>query len=174
MTSLANYSQNSVNNPTAALSPIRNAGLQGINQQYAAVPDQVARSMASRGYGSSGAMGNAMFNTNLARAGSVAGLEGQLAQMGLQNQQFGASLGNQLLNTGKGSASDAYGTTWNKGTGMGTSTTPNTSLASGLLGAGSALGNLGNLAGLYGLLNSMGGVGGGGGILGTGGGLNWP
>jgi hypothetical protein len=160
MSALQGYSAQSMQNPMAALAPIRNAGLQGINQQYAGVPDQVSRAMASRGYGSSGAMGNAMFNTNLQRAGAASGLEGQLATMGQQQSQFGASLGNQLLNTGKGSASDAYGTNWNKGTGTGTSTSPDMSLSNGLLSGGNSMTNLSSLSSLYAIINAMKGSGG--------------
>ncbi len=152
MSSLANYSQQSTANPTAALAPIRNAGLQNINTTYAGVPGQVTRQMASRGYGSSGAMGSGMFNTNLARANSVAGMEGQLANMGQQQSQFGASLGNQLLNTGRGSMSDAFGSNYSTGRTLGTTTTPNNATAAGLLAGGSALGNL---AQLFGALSGM-------------------
>lgn len=154
MTSLANYSTQSTTNPTAALAPIRNAGLQQINSTYAGVPAQVSRQLAARGYGSSGSAGNAMYQTNLQRANAASGLEGQLAQMAQQQGQFGASLGSQLLSVGKGSASDAYGTTWNKGSMTGTSTSPGNELAGGLLGAGGALGDLSKLFGLLSLKGS--------------------
>jgi hypothetical protein len=140
MSQMLGYSQTAMNNPTAALAPIRNAGLQSINQTYASAPGQVAKQMAARGYGSSGSMGNAMLNANLARTGAVSNFEGQLAQEGIQNQQFGAGLGMQMLNGLKGSSST--NTTSSSGSSNGTSTGPDTSLASGLLGAGSGLGNL--------------------------------
>lgn len=134
-------------NPTAAMSPIRNAGLQGINQAYASVPGQVAKQMASRGYGSSGAAGNAMYSTNLARAGAVSGLEGQLANMGLQQSQFGAGLGEQLLNSLKGTTASTSGTSSMSGTSSGSQTQPGPSIFSSLLGSAAGIMGLGGALG---------------------------
>lgn len=164
MQMLQAYSSKSMSDPTAALAPIRNAGLQGINQSYAAVPGQVAQQLASRGYGSSGAMGDAQYKVGLARAGAAAGLEGQLATQGIQQQQFGASLGQQLLNSLKGSSTSTSGTSSSStaGTSNEVDTKPGPSIFSsiaGLMGtiAGAATG-VGGLGGLFG-----GGGGGGGG-----------
>src|ERR1035441_1164978 len=110
MGQLGDYSTNSMNNPTAMLAPIRNSGLSNINQEYNGVPQQVTQQLASRGFGSSGATGEDLYTVANAKSGAQANLEGQLAQLGVQQSQFGASLGEQLLNTGKGSTSTSTGT----------------------------------------------------------------
>lgn len=158
--------------PTAALAPIRNAGLQGINETYAGVPQQVTQQLANRGYGSSGATGDALYKVGLSRAGAVSGLEGQLATQGIQQQQFGASLGEQLLNSLKGTSStgttsgSTSGTTTTDGSTTGTQTQPGPSIFSsiaGLMGtiagAATGVGGLGSLAG--GLFGGGAGSGGG-------------
>lgn len=148
MQMLQAYSSQSMTDPTAALAPIRNAGLQAINQSYAAVPGQVAQQMANRGYGSSGSMGDAQYKVGLARAGAASGLEGQLATQGIQIQQNGASLGQQLLNSLKGSTTSASGTTSGatssntSGSSNETDTTPGPSIF------GSIAGLMGTVAGL--------------------------
>jgi len=101
---LLQYSGDSINNPTGALAPIRNAGLDSINRTYADIPNQVASQAARRGYGSSGALGSSLYKVGLARAGAASDLEGQLATQGIQQSQFGAGLGEQLLNLTKGTS----------------------------------------------------------------------
>ena len=149
---LLSYGQNSVANPSALLDPLRQAGLQGINASFAPIPQQIARQMASRGYGSSGAMGDAMVNANIARAGQASNLEGQLAQSAIQQQQFGASLSQSLLNAFKGTSTSSSSSGSSSGTSQGTSTTPNTMASNGLLGLGSGLTNL---AGIMAFLNAQ-------------------
>jgi hypothetical protein len=131
MTNLLNYSSTSMSNPTAALKPVENAGLNSINQTYATAPATVAKNMASRGYGSSGTMGDAMFNTGLARAGAVSNFEGGIATDAINQQNFGASLGEQLLNTGKGTST--------------TGTSNSTSTQTSTPGLGDILGSLASL-----------------------------
>lgn len=154
MQQLLAYGNQSMTDPTAGLAPIRNAGLQQINQAYSGVPGQVAQQMASRGYGSSGKMGDAMYKTNLARAGSVSGLEGQLANMGIQQQQYGASLAEQLLNSLKGTSNTTTGTTYGtsnqQGTSSGSQTQPGPSIFSSMLGLGSTLLGIPGLGNLFG------------------------
>jgi len=128
MQQLLGYSNKSMTDPMGAMAPMRNAGLQNINASYANVPGQISSQMASRGYGSSGAMGDAMLKTNLARAGAQSGFEGQLAQMGQQQQQYGSGLAQQLLNSMKGTTTTADGTTSSSGTNSGTETKPGPSI----------------------------------------------
>jgi len=157
MQSLLSYSQQSMTDPTAAMAPMRNAGLANINQSYANVPGQVSSQMASRGYGSSGTMGDAMLKTNLARAGSQSNFEGQLAQMGQQQQQYGSGLAQQLLNSLKGTTTTANGTTSSSGTSSGTETKPGPSIFSSLIGGISKLTGLGSVLGGFGGGGSSGG-----------------
>ena len=158
MQSLLGYSNQSMTDPMAAMAPMRNAGLQNINASYANVPGQISSQMASRGYGSSGAMGDAMLKTNLARAGAQSGFEGQLAQMGQQQQQYGSGLAQQLLNSMKGSTTTADGTTSSSGTHSGTETKPGPSIFSSILGLAGSVGGLIASGGM----SALGGGGGGG------------
>jgi len=134
MNNLLNYSSTSMSDPTAALKPIQNAGLNSINQTYATAPGTVAQQMAKRGYGSSGTMGDAMFNTGLARANAVSNFQGSLATDAINQQNFGATLGEQLLNTGKGTSTTGDTTS--------NSNTNSTQTSSGL---GDILGSLASL-----------------------------
>lgn len=134
MRQLMAYGQQSMQNPMQAMAPIRNAGMQAINATYAQVPNQLSSQMARRGYGSSGTMGNAMLSSNLARANAVSGLEGQLATQGIQQQQYGAGVGQNILNMMRGTTTSSTGTTSMSGTSSGTQTQPGPSLFSQILG----------------------------------------
>jgi hypothetical protein len=130
MNQLLSYSSNSMNNPQAMFAPIQNAGLQAINSSYAAVPGQVAAQMAARGYGSSGSAGQAMYNANLSRANAVSGFQGNLADQEINQENAGASLGEQLLNTGKGTS--VTGTTSGTTSADSSTNTNSTTTTSGL------------------------------------------
>jgi hypothetical protein len=146
------YGTQSMTDPTSTLAPMRKAGLQQINQAYSSVPGQVTQQMARRGYGSSGAMGDEMYRTGLARAGAVSGLEGQLADRGIQQQQFGASLSDQLMQALRGTDSSTSGTTSMTSKTSGTQVQPGPSIFSSLMGG---------IAGLSGMLMGLPTTGGG-------------
>src|ERR1035441_1939075 len=99
-----------MNNARSMVAPIRISGLSNINQLDNGVPQQVPQQLASRGFGSSGATGEDLYTVANAKSGAQANLEGQLAQLGVQQSQFGASLGEQLLNTDRKSTSTSTGT----------------------------------------------------------------
>jgi len=61
--------------------------------------------MAARGYGSSGAMGNSLYKVALGRGGQLSDLEGQLAQAAINQRNFGAGLGQNLVSMLRGSTS---------------------------------------------------------------------
>lgn len=143
MDSLQNYSTQSMSNPTAQLAPIQNAGLDQINQQYASVPNTVSTQLASRGYGSSGLMGNSLTQVANAKAGAMSSFNGQLASDAVQQSQFGGTLANQLLNTGKGSSGTSTGFSDGSSSSDGSSdTTQNPSLWSDIGGIAKLLGGL--------------------------------
>jgi hypothetical protein len=119
MNQLLAYSSNSMSNPAQMFAPIQNAGLQSINSSFAAVPGQVSAQMASRGYGSSGAAGDAMYQANLSRANAVSGFQGTLANDEINQMNAGASLGENLLNTGKGTSTTSSSDSTNSGTSTG-------------------------------------------------------
>lgn len=156
MNQLAGYSTQSMTNPSAQLQPIQNAGLDQINQAYSTAPQVAATQLASRGYGSSGAMGNTLYQAANAKAAAQSNFNGQIAGDAVQQGQFGATLANQLLNTGKGTSTS--GTT--SGTSSGTSSSAGTSDTTQ---TPSILSSLGSLAGMLLSGSGLGLFGGGGG-----------
>ena len=100
-----------MNDPSAGLQPITNAGTEAINSSYGNIPQVISSQMAKRGYGSSGSMGNTMYQTNLARLGSIGQLQGQMAQLASQRQMQSGSLMDQLLSTQVGSSGTSKTTT---------------------------------------------------------------
>lgn len=145
MDQLAGYSTDSMNNPGAGLAPIKNAAIDNVNRNYMSVGSRLNKGFASRGYGSSGSLGDSMLQTEFARAGDLTGLEGQFADRAIGQKNFGASLGTQLLGFGRGSSSE------------GSSTGPDMSMSNGLLSGGNALENLSRLLMLGNVLKGGGG-----------------
>ena len=129
-------------------------GIDTINQQYAQMPGQVSQQLAARGFGQSGKLGTAMYNTANARSTAQSGWQSQMAQLVSSRQMQGASLADQLLNANRGSTT--------------TTTGPNTSMANGLMTAGNGLSNLSTLLMLQSVLGGGNGasttLGGGGNI----------
>ena len=150
MGQLASYSSSSMSNPSAQLAPIRNAGLDQINQSYASAPDTVTQQLASRGYGSSGLEGNSLVQVANAKAGAESGFEGQLANSAIQQSQYGASLANQLLNTDKGTSTQgAYNGSTNGQSNSNSSTTQTPSILNTISGLASLLLTGGGALGLF-------------------------
>jgi len=134
MDKLSAYSTDSMTNGGGqALTTMKNNSIDQVNRNYMGAPARLSSQFASRGYGSSGDFGNSLYQTEYQRQGQLSGLESQYAQMGLNQQNTGANLGEQLLNFGKGSTS------------TGTGTTPDTSTQNGFLSAGNGLSNLSTL-----------------------------
>ncbi len=115
------------------------------------VPTRLSSQFASRGYGSSGSFGNSLYNTEYQRQGDLTGLQSKFAQMGLDQQNFGAGLNEQLLNFGKGQTTTSNG--------------PDTSTGNALMSGGNALSNLSQLLMFQNVLK---GGGGSSGVTGTG------
>ena len=93
-----------IQNPSAGLAPQKTAAIQNVNQAYAPMGDNLMEQLAARGFGRSGQAGVGMRNIALGRAGAVAGLEPQFAQMALQRQMGGMSLAESLLGLNRGSS----------------------------------------------------------------------
>lgn len=136
-----------MDSPEAGFAPIRQAGLDNINRAYASAPMRVSSQLASRGYGSSGNVGNSLYRNELARGGAMSDFEGQLATSAINQKNVGASLGQQLLNSGRGSTT--------------TGTGPGTGLSDGLATGGNALSDLSRLLSFNNFLKPQGGGGGG-------------
>lgn len=148
MDQLSSYSNNAMSNGGGqAVTTMKNTALDANNRNYSKVASRMASTFGARGYGSSGSFGNTEFNTEMSRAGDASNLEGVFAKMGLDQQNFGATLGQNLLNFGKGSTT--------------TGTTPDTSAQNGFMSAGNGLSNISSMLMLSKLLKGGGGGGGG-------------
>jgi hypothetical protein len=99
---LMGYSQNLMSDPGKGLEPIRTAGADRINRRYQSMPGKISQNMASRGYGSSGEMGNTMYQTEFARSGEMSDLEELMSKLMLDQQNKGATIGQNLLQMGRG------------------------------------------------------------------------
>jgi hypothetical protein len=108
--------------PSAGLEPLKTAAISGINHTYQGIPERINESFASRGYANSGFIPKALATSEISRAGDVARLEPQFAQMALDRDQQSIvdSLG--LLNSGRGITNSV--------------TTPSNSLGAGIATAG--------------------------------------
>lgn len=149
MSQLQNYSTSAIQGPDAGLKPMKTAATDSINRNYAKAPMRLASNFASRGYGSSGSFGDSMFNTEMSREGDLSDLEGKFAGMALDQKNKGASLGEQLLQMGRGSTT--------------TGTGPNMATGNGLMSAGNGLENISTMLMMSKLLKGGGGSAPGGG-----------
>jgi hypothetical protein len=91
------------NDPLGGLGSIQTAGMQQINSSYQDAPRLMTRLLASRGYGSSGNMGDALYKTNLARLGALNSYQGTIANLASSRQMNAAQILNSMLGTQVGS-----------------------------------------------------------------------
>lgn len=108
---LLNFGTGVMNDPSAGLQPIQQAGMEQINSSYGNIPQVISASMAKRGYGSSGSMGDAMYKAQLARLGSQSQFQGQMANLSSQRQFQAGGLMDDLLRTQIGSTGTSKTTT---------------------------------------------------------------
>jgi hypothetical protein len=144
---LRGYSSSLMSDPSAGLAPVKAANTESINRRYAAMPDQISRSMAARGYGSSGNFGNSMYQSQYARAGDLSQLDNAIAQMTLSQKNQGASIAEQLMAMTRGTKS--------------TGSTPNTSMGDTFQSAGNGMSNIATLLTLSKLMRNPGSPGSG-------------
>jgi hypothetical protein len=117
------------------LTPAMTAGTNAINTTYKGIGDSLQQSLASRGFGNSGASGTAALQTGIAKGGAVGNLQAQL-QAAAQQQQL------QALSTATGFGFAAPGQTSsgsNSGTSQSTTVNPGSEGAGIASGIGSAL-----------------------------------
>jgi hypothetical protein len=93
------------------LQPIQAAGEEQINNSYGNIPQIISTQMAQRGYGSSGSMGNTMYQTQLGRLNSQSQFQGQMANLASQRQFSAGSLMDSMLNTQVGQNQNSTTTT---------------------------------------------------------------
>jgi hypothetical protein len=128
---LLGYSGDLMTNPGKGLQPIKTASADRINRRYQTMPGKISQNMASRGYGSSGDMGNTMFQTEFARSGEMSDLDSLMSQLMLDQQNKGATIGQNLLRMGQGSEGEG--------------TQPGNMAANGLMSAGNGMENIASM-----------------------------
>jgi hypothetical protein len=106
---LLNYSGSLMDSPDGGTGPMKLAAVNRTNQNYANMPGKVSRQLAGRGFGKSGKMGTAMYDIEGSRMNELSGLESAFAQMGLDQRNRGASIGQMLLSQGTGTESTGPG-----------------------------------------------------------------
>lgn len=131
-----------MSDPSAGLGAIKRNAQQGADDRYAQVPNQISRSLSSRGYGSSGNFGNTMYQAAFAHNRDLGDIDSQFAQLIANQKNTGASLSEQLLGMTRGSTT--------------TSTGPNTSLSDGFMSAGNGLNSVATMLTLSKLLKGGG------------------
>jgi len=102
-----------ISDPSAGLQPIKAAGDAAINSAYGNIPATISKQMATRGYGSSGSMGDTEYQTQLARLNAQSQFNGNIATLASNRQMQGGSLMEQLLGTQIGSSSQSQTETVN-------------------------------------------------------------
>jgi hypothetical protein len=100
---LHSFGTSLLTDPSSGLQPIKQAGEESINNSYGNIPQVISSSLAKRGYGSSGSMGDSLYKTQLARLGSLSQYQGQFANLVSNRQLAGGSLMDQLMQTQVGS-----------------------------------------------------------------------
>lgn len=83
------------NDPT--IQGMKTSAVNQVNQGYAAMPRTIASRLSGLGFGKSGKLGTAIFNTQASRLNDISGLNSQYDQMALNRQTAGSSLAEQLL-----------------------------------------------------------------------------
>ncbi len=124
MGSLSSFGTDSILNPGKAIEPLRTGAYNKINKIYNAAPKNILESSASRG-GGSGAGGitdRLLKELDIGRYAALSGAENEMAGAGLQVQQNGASILQQLLSqmfgqesTGASTSKTKTGGSWNLG-----------------------------------------------------------
>lgn len=82
--------------PSAGLEPIRQGLKTNVNENYSGMEDTLSSKLLSHG-AASGKFGTAVRTADLARRSQLSGVDAQMAQMGLQQQNFGTSAAEQML-----------------------------------------------------------------------------
>jgi hypothetical protein len=128
------------------VTPYATAGTDAINKTYKGIGDRLMQSLASRGFGNSGAAGTAALQTELGRAGAIGDLQSQLNEQALQQQNTTIAQALQAAFQNPGS-SYSGGTT---GSSYGTSVAPGSVAAGSLSGGLTSLLSQLNAAAAYG------------------------
>ena len=118
---LSSVAKDRIQNPGARLAPIREAMRSGVNQNFAGA-DAALKAKLGRGDGRSGVMGKGQREMETSRAQALTGVDSQIAQMVLQEQDAGVGMMERLLSQIFGSTTSESGQ--NTGTTTGQYTQP--------------------------------------------------
>lgn len=151
---LYGYGLGLIKNPSQYIDPIRKAATAQINQNYSSAPSGIAQKMLAYGGSKSGKFGKAMVQSELARYSDINNLNGQLAPLTMQQQNFGANLLQQMLGLNYGSTTTNNNTATNSGVNSGTSSGSGINIAPGSTIAGALQGGLNGL-GILAIINQM-------------------
>lgn len=105
--------------PSAMVNPLRVSARQKVNDSYSGVNDALAQKFLGYGGGQSGKFARGVRGAELSRLGTLGGLEGDFAQMILQNQEAGLSGSERLLQLARGSTQEGTGETTMPGNALG-------------------------------------------------------
>lgn len=106
---LQSYSSNAMSGSNPALAKMKLGATNQVNKNYQNMPRTVTSQLSGRGFGKSGKLGKALYDVQGSRMNDLTGLEGSFADMGRQQTNFGATMGQQLLNSLKGNESTGAG-----------------------------------------------------------------
>lgn len=125
---VSGYANRLLTDPAAGLEPIRAGMRNTVNSSFSGVDAGLRDKMLASGGSASGKYGKAVLGADLARRGALAGVDTDVAQMILQQQNQGASLAERLLSVPF--EQEVSGS--NTGTMAGTGTLPGSMLAGGM------------------------------------------
>jgi hypothetical protein len=98
--------QNGIN-----LAPLETSGANSINQTYNSIGQNLNQTLASRGFGQSGAVGEGALQTQLGRAGAIGSMTSNLQGYAIQQQQSQLQDALQGAFTPTGSSNTGYSST---------------------------------------------------------------
>jgi hypothetical protein len=101
--------QGMATDPSAGLAPIKQASQDQVNRNYAEMPQLATTKLAARGFGSSGDVGKAVYDTEGARLSDLSGLEGQMTQLASQRQLSASQILQSIISAGRGTSITAPG-----------------------------------------------------------------
>lgn len=89
------------------LSAVKSPAIEAINRRYRNLPAAITADYASRGYGSSGVLQNAIAGTHASRISDLNDLEGKFAGFQIDQDNQAQDLAARLLASGRGSTTTA-------------------------------------------------------------------
>lgn len=95
--------------PGGGLEPIKRAAMDSVNRNYAKLPLIATAKMAQRGFGASGKIGDAVFDTEGARLSDLSGINSKFAEMTSNRQMTAAQILQQMINASRGQSQTAPG-----------------------------------------------------------------